>query len=55
MTLGPGVVALSQALPPGGHITAGSIWHFQAWFLDPTGPCGQGSNMTNAVRVAFAP
>jgi hypothetical protein len=55
MTLGPGVVGLSNSLPPGGHIQAGQIWHFQAWFRDPAGPCGQGSNMTNAVRVMFEP
>jgi hypothetical protein len=53
LTLGPGVVGLSNSLPPGGHIQAGQIWHFQAWFRDPSGPCGQGSNMTNAVRVMF--
>jgi hypothetical protein len=55
LTLGPGVVGLSNSLPPGGHIQAGQIWHFQAWFRDPAGPCGQGSNMTNAVRVMFEP
>ncbi len=55
LTLGPGVVGLSNSLPPGGHIAPGSIWHFQAWFRDPAGPCGQGSNMTNAVRVMFEP
>jgi len=55
LTLGPGVVGLSNSLPPGGHITAGQIWHFQAWFRDPAGPCGQGSNMSNAVRVLFEP
>jgi hypothetical protein len=55
MNLGPGVAGLSNSLPPGGHIQAGQIWHFQAWFRDPAGPCGQGSNMTNAVRVMFGP
>jgi hypothetical protein len=49
------VVGLSHALPSGGHIQAGQIWHFQVWYRDPAGPCGQGSNMTNAVRVMFGP
>ncbi len=55
LNLGPGVVGLSQILPRGGHITAGQTWHFQAWFRDPAGPCGKGSNMTNALRVVFGP
>lgn len=55
MDLGPGVVGLSSSFPPGGQIAPGHIWHYQAWFRDPAGPCGQGSNMTNAVRVNFAP
>ncbi len=55
LKLGPGVVGLSNSLPAGGHISPGQIWHFQAWFRDPAGPCGQGSNMTNAVRVVFEP
>lgn len=55
LDLGPGVAGLSSSLPPGGQITPGHIWHFQAWFRDPAGPCGQGSNMTNGVRVNFAP
>ncbi len=53
--LGPSVVGLSSLLPRGGHITAGQTWHFQAWFRDPAGPCGKGSNMTNALRVVFGP
>jgi hypothetical protein len=55
LNLGPGVAGLSQLLPPGGHVFPGQTWHFQAWFRDPTGPCGLGSNMTNAVRVTFEP
>jgi FG-GAP repeat len=49
------VVGLSNALPPGGHIQSGQIWHFQVWYRDPAGPCAHGSNLTNAVRVMFGP
>ena len=40
---------------PTGWITPGSSWNFQAWFRDNQGPCGQGSNLTSAVRVDFLP
>jgi hypothetical protein len=49
------VVGLSSSLPAGAQIAAGETWHFQAWFRDPSGPCGMGSNLTNALRVTFAP
>jgi len=55
LNLGPGVAGLSQILPPGGHIGPGQTWHFQAWFRDPAGPCGKGSNMTNGLRMTFEP
>ena len=55
LSLGPGVVGVSNSLPLAGHITAGQTWHFQAWVRDPSGPCGKGSNMTNAMRVKFEP
>jgi hypothetical protein len=55
LKLGPGVAGLSSLLPRGGHIALGQVWHFQAWFRDPAGPCGKGSNMTNALRVVFGP
>jgi hypothetical protein len=55
LDLGPGVVGLSSSLPAGAQIAAGETWHFQAWFRDPSGPCGMGSNLTNALRVTFAP
>ncbi len=41
--------------PPSGHIVAGSLWLFQGWYRDPQGPCGAGFNLTDAVRVPFAP
>ena len=55
LELGPGIASSSSSFPPAGHIAAGQTWHFQAWYRDPIGPCGSGSNLTNAVRVAFTP
>ena len=52
---GPGIVAHSATFGAGGAIVAGSTWHFQAWVRDPAGPCGQGSNLTDALSVTFTP
>jgi hypothetical protein len=55
-SLGPGIPALScQSFPTAGCISAGSTWRFQAWFRDPGGPCGSGSNLTNGLSVNFVP
>jgi hypothetical protein len=56
ITYGPGLAALSSVhFPLPGHILAGRTFHFQGWYRDPTGPCGSGMNLTNAVRVNFTP
>jgi hypothetical protein len=55
MTLGPGIVSYTQIFAPGGHIQAGDTWHFQAWYRDPMGPCGFGTNVSNAISVTFQP
>jgi hypothetical protein len=53
---GPGLVALSQQrFPPQGHLLPGSLWNFQCWYRDAGGPCGQGTNLTNALEVMFTP
>jgi len=51
---GPGIAAWSISAPGGfGAILPGSVWHFQAYYRNPTGPCGQGWNLTNALSVTF--
>ncbi len=43
-----------QNLPVGGQITAGSTWHFQAWFRDaPAG--GSYFDSSDALSIAFVP
>ncbi|MCK6445647.1 MAG: hypothetical protein L6Q99_04580 [Planctomycetes bacterium] len=34
---------------------AGQTRTFQVWYRNPTGPCGGGYNLTNAVAVTFVP
>ncbi|MCC6409875.1 MAG: hypothetical protein IT453_22165 [Planctomycetes bacterium] len=54
MTFGPGLAAYSSGWPLG-TITAGSTWYFQGWYRNQTGPCGTGTNLSNAVQVDFVP
>lgn len=55
-TYGPGLAAYSVAnFPVFNWIVPGSTFGFQTWYRDPTGPCGNGSNMSNAVQAAFVP
>ncbi len=53
---GPDLIATSQdRFHPSGWIRAGSTWNFQAWYRDPMGPCGSGSNVSNAISLSFVP
>ncbi|MCC7012307.1 MAG: hypothetical protein IT454_07095 [Planctomycetes bacterium] len=53
---GPGLAAYSSAnFPVFNWITAGSIFGFQTWYRDGTGPCGQGSNLSSAIKATFVP
>ncbi len=36
-------------------IQPGFMWLFQAWYRDVGGPCGQGSNLSNALAITFKP
>jgi hypothetical protein len=49
----PGIASLAAAL--GAPIQPGEPRHFQLFYRDPSGPCGSGVNLTNAVRVDFKP
>jgi hypothetical protein len=55
VTYGPGLVASALNHPLAGQIQPGQTWNFQLWYRDVGGPCGSGSNTTNAVSVAFGP
>jgi len=50
-----GIAKYGPGLAAAGHWTAGSTWNFQVWYRDTTGPCGQGSNLSNGYRVTFLP
>jgi hypothetical protein len=51
-----GSFALSSPVAAsGGRIADGDAWIFQAWYRDPTGPCAQGTNLSNAVLANFTP
>ncbi|HTF90156.1 MAG TPA: hypothetical protein VK843_17205 [Planctomycetota bacterium] len=55
-TYGPGLVSYCFGnFGPPGWIFSGSTWNFQMWYRDPFGPCGQGSNVSNAIQAQFTP
>lgn len=45
----------TPAASSNGKIQPGTTWVFQGWYRDPTGPCGGGTNQSNALRVQFVP
>ena len=56
MQLGPGIVAASQVNAfAGGDIQPGQTWYFQTYYRDVGGTCGQGFNLSNALRIDFQP
>lgn len=48
-------VDLTNLLAGTPSITAGSSWGFQFWFRDQNGPLGQGSNLSDGLRIVFTP
>jgi hypothetical protein len=53
---GPGLAATSFAdHPPAFQLQPGTDWIFQLWYRDPSGPCGSGFNVSNAVTATFLP
>ncbi len=53
---GPGLSTQSlQRFGPNGHLAPGSTWRFQSWYRDPTGPCGQLTNLSSGIKVTFTP
>ncbi len=53
MSRGPGLIAYTNGFPAGQEIQIGTTYYFQAWYRNPTGPCGSGWNMTSAISVIF--
>ncbi|MFT7670398.1 MAG: hypothetical protein ACI8X5_003106 [Planctomycetota bacterium] len=67
--VGGGIVRFSAPMgsSPAGDLSAGpglasnfglqpfSIWNFQCWYRDPSGPCGSGFNTSNGYQVTFMP
>lgn len=52
--VGPGIVSsVREDNPRLERIQAGETWSFQTWFRDPSGPCGNASNLSNGVVVEF--
>ena len=56
MVYGPGLSAYSIGFFPAFNwILAGSTFHFQTWYRDPTGPCGLNTNLSSAIKAVFVP
>ncbi|MEM9802499.1 MAG: hypothetical protein AAGA20_19375 [Planctomycetota bacterium] len=54
-TFGPGLLSSIASSPAGSIVSIGTTVGFQAWYRDNGGPCGQGSNFTNALAVTLTP
>ena len=52
-----GVISFgSPVAASGGLIQPGQTWYFQAWYRDSVGsPCGNPSNLSNALGIVFGP
>ena len=43
------------ALATGSSLVAGTTWHVQDWYRDPGGPCGETTNVSNALQLTLEP
>lgn len=48
------VISIAQGIVPAS-LAAGSTWNFQYWYRDPAATCGNGVNLSNALRVVIIP
>jgi len=53
--MGTALMPAGTSIPMLGAVTAGMIRRYQLWYRDPEGPCGTGSNLTNALEVRWTP
>ncbi len=50
-----GVVSFGPDLAQSGAWIAGQTLHFQAWYRDPSGPCGATFNLSQALSISMTP
>ena len=54
VTYGPAeVVEFSERFPISGAVRPGATWHYQGWYRDAGGPCGNGFNLTQTLSVTW--
>jgi hypothetical protein len=53
LTTASGDLNAGPGLASGFGISVGDFWNFQCWFRDPSGPCSNGYNTTNAYSATF--
>jgi hypothetical protein len=52
---GPGLLQFAPSAPNFGLWSAGDTRTFQVFYRNPSGPCGSGVNLSNAVQLAMTP
>jgi hypothetical protein len=48
-----GLASWGSGLSALGYWSAGDTRYFQVWFRDPTGPCGNLTNLSSALAITF--
>lgn len=54
-TLGPGTIDYVENNLQAGMMLPGTTWNFQAWFRDPSGPCGNTVNTSVGYAITLLP